>query len=435
MLEKSRIIFSLPRLHLAVDFLQKINRIKIKEENMKRIALLGFMVLFIACPSSYKNSAGIYIAQGDYVRAKEQALAGLKATPDDYELYLLLGKAEIGLTNWLAASNALLDGIAIDSAGAINWMLADKNNITVYKQTFYNAAVSFAQDQKYNDALVNLGYCHILAPEDVSAWVLEGGIYAELGNAEKASAAYNQALTIDPENPEAHYRVGKAYYDNKEFAAAQKRFDDATKYYESQYNAITRNIFQNLPAVDKNVAYEITRLYNDKKKDELTDLTRVKLGFDDPQAQERNIEKFVKTAEGLSRTYYFAGMAHLNLKEDSLALVMFGKCLDIEPDYFEALFYAGETLVRQSKYKAAQEYFKKATEVSDELYAWFYLAVCDTQLKNYQKAIEIYENEVLRIDPKNIETMTNLAFCYRELGNTKKSLEYLMKAEALQKEK
>jgi tetratricopeptide (TPR) repeat protein len=402
---------------------------------MKRIALLGFIVLFIACPSSFKNSAGIYIAQGEYERAKEQALEGLKATPDDYELYLLLGKAEIGLTNWLAASQALLKGFVVDSVLSINWMLADKNNISVYRQTFYNTAVVLAQDKEYDKALVNLGYCHILDPEDVSAWVLEGGIYDELDDTEKASNAYTQALTIDPDNPEAHYRVGKAYYDNKVYESALEKFNDAIKYYESQYNGITKSIFQNLPAVDKPLAYEIVNLYNDKKTDELAELIKVKLGFDDPNSQGRNIEKFVKTTEGLSRTYYFTGMTYLFLKNDSLALASFNKSLNLEPDYFEALFYTGEILLRQGKYEAAQGYFEKATQESDELYAWFYVAVCHTQLKNYQRAIEIYETEVLRIDPKNVETMTNLAFCYRELGNTKKSLEYLMKAEALQKEK
>jgi len=307
---------------------------------MKRIALLGFIVLFIACPSSYKNSAGIYIAQGDYLRAKEQALEGLKATPDDFELYLLLGKAEIGLTNWLAASDALLKGIAVDSAQSITWMLADKNNISVYRQTFYNAAVAYAQEKKYDKALANLGYCHILDPGDVSAWVLEGGIYGELDDTDKSSNAYNQALKIDPKNPEAHYRVGKAYFDNKEYESSLTRFDDAIKYYELQYNAVAKSIFQNLPAVDKALAYQIVDLYNNKRKDELAELMKVKLGHDDPSTQDRNVEKFSKTTEGLSRTYYITGMAYLSLKNDSLALALFNKSLNLEPDYFE--FWQGQ---------------------------------------------------------------------------------------------
>ena len=40
MLEKSRVIFIVTVQYLAVDFPRKINKINIKEENMKRIALL-----------------------------------------------------------------------------------------------------------------------------------------------------------------------------------------------------------------------------------------------------------------------------------------------------------------------------------------------------------------------------------------------------------
>ncbi|MCK4452839.1 tetratricopeptide repeat protein, partial [candidate division WOR-3 bacterium] len=77
----------------------------------------------------------------------------------------------------------------------------------------------------------------------------------------------------------------------------------------------------------------------------------------------------------------------------------------------------------------------KITEMKDDdLYAWFYIAVCSTQLKDYNKAIDIYEGKVLVLDPKNIDAMTNLAYVYREMGNNNKSFEYLQKAEKLQKE-
>jgi tetratricopeptide (TPR) repeat protein len=56
------------------------------------------------------------------------------------------------------------------------------------------------------------------------------------------------------------------------------------------------------------------------------------------------------------------------------------------------------------------------------------------QKKEYQRAVDIYENKVLALEPKNIDAMTNLAYVYREMGNTKKALEWLTKAEKLQKE-
>jgi Tfp pilus assembly protein PilF len=47
------------------------------------------------------------------------------------------------------------------------------------------------------------------------------------------------------------------------------------------------------------------------------------------------------------------------------------------------------------------------------------------KLKKYDKAINALENKVLYIDPTYINAMQNLAFIYREIGNNKKSLDYL----------
>ena len=41
---------------------------------------------------------------------------------------------------------------------------------------------------------------------------------------------------------------------------------------------------------------------------------------------------------------------------------------------------------------------------------------------------------MLVYDQENIDAMTNLAYVYREMGNNKKALEWLTKAEKLQKE-
>ena len=69
---------------------------------------------------------------------------------------------------------------------------------------------------------------------------------------------------------------------------------------------------------------------------------------------------------------------------------------------------------------------------SDDIFAWFYLGICYTQLKEYKKAIDIYENKVLQLNPENIDAMTNLAYIYSEIGNSEKALEYLRKVEQLQ---
>lgn len=403
---------------------------------MKQLIVLALIVIFfIGCPSAPKNSARIYIEQQDYERAKEQIYVGLRDNPNDYELYVLLAKAEIGLTRWSEASKAFEDGIAIDSVKTINWLLGDTKNVSAYRQAFYNAALTERVDKKYEQALMNLGYAKILDPEDVSTYILEGGLYSELGDSKMAHQAYAHALSIDPENPDGYYLVGKEYYDRGMYDSSVVKFEKAIEYFKIRHERDGKILFQNLPEVDKDLARRINSLWVAKKNDELDELIKVKLGIDAGlTAMKSRVEKFYKTSEGLARSYYWLGIAYYNLKNDTVAFENLQKSLEVLPDDIDALFYAGEILIKMKKYNDALDYFGKITQLKeDDTYAWFYTAVCHSQLKDFKKAIDIYENRVLELDPENIDALTNLAYCYRELGNNKKALEYLMKVEELQK--
>ncbi|UCD19835.1 MAG: tetratricopeptide repeat protein [candidate division WOR-3 bacterium] len=403
---------------------------------MKKLIFLGIVFLFIACPPTAKNAARIYIQQGEYEAAKEQIMIGLQSAPNDYEYYVLLSKVEIGMADWLAATDAFYRGIAVDSGKTVNWLLSDKQNIPVYWQAFYNAAISLMNAKQYDRALKNLGYCELFDPKNVSQYILEGGIYGELGEKEKAGAAYVRALSIDPENPEAYFMVGRAKFDKGAYDSAIVDLREAEKFFLTKYDRTARIVFQNLPAVDKNISKEIMQLWGEKNEEALDVLVKVKLGFDGGlEPHRRTLEQFYKTTDGLSRAYYYTGMAYYNLRNDSLALSNFLKSLDLKADDADALYYAGEIYLKQKKYDESMKMFRKITEFrEDDAYAWFYLGVNHTQKKEYQKAVEIYENKVLVLDPQNLDAMTNLAYVYREMGNNKKALEWLTKAEKLQKE-
>ena len=403
---------------------------------MKKLLLLGLLILFIGCPTTQINSANIYLQRGEYQRAKEQILIGLKNDPNNYELYCLLGKSEIGLAHWTAASKAFHDAINTDSLSTLKWILKDKKNLSVYWQAFYNSAVALEIEQKYEAALKDLRFCELLNPDKVDIYILRGGIYAIEGKKDLAGQAYVKALALDPENPQAYFLIGKSFFDRKLYDSALVKFDDAIKHFDKKYKGAAKIIFQNLPEIDKLLAQKIMKLWVDKNTEELDQLIKVKLGFDAGlTTQRKNIDRFYKLAQGLSRAYYLAGMSHYNLKNNKNALNYVLKSLDLLPEDLDALFYAGELFIRAEKYEDALGYFEKITELkADDLYAWFYIAVIHSQLKDYRKAIDLLEGKVLVFNPKFIDAMRNLAFCYREIGNTKKALEYLQKIEKLQKE-
>ncbi|MEO0094595.1 MAG: tetratricopeptide repeat protein [candidate division WOR-3 bacterium] len=394
-------------------------------------------LLFLGCPPTWKNACKIYISQGEYARAKEQALEGIKISPDDYEAYCLLGKAELGLGNYPEASKAFQNGFKKDSLATINWLKNDENgkNLSAFWQIFYGAGYKAYLDRKYEEALLNIKFAKMLDPENSSQYILEGNIYAEIGEKEKAMAVYRKVLEFDRENAEASYFIARAYFDKQVYDSCLTYLAKSIQTFESEYNKFKNLLFK--IEFNQGLANELTRLWKEGKKDALDQFLKVKLGHDEGlSAQEKNVEKFVKINEGLGRSYYLAGIVHLNNKNDTLALKNLMKSAECIPDDVDVLFFLGELLIRMGKWVEARRYFERLVEIKpDDFPAWFYIGVVYSQEKNYKKAIEIYETKALPLEPENVDVLTNLAYAYREIGNTKKAWEYLQKADKILKEK
>ncbi|HEX7319683.1 MAG TPA: tetratricopeptide repeat protein [bacterium] len=400
------------------------------------LSVLLLAVLFVGCPPTRKNATKIYITQNQYEKAKEQCLLGIEEAPADFEYRCLLGQIEIQLGNSQAGSKAFQNAFKIDTALTMKWFtVTEKNNLTAYWGTFIKVASELLLEKKYDEALVNLQLARKLDPTAAQQFIIEGHVRTEMGDKEGATAAYNRALSIDPENPEAYFSIAGTMFEKKDYEKAIDQFSNAIKYFIKRYDQQKGGLFQNV-AFDRAVANEIVTLYNDKKEEELNRVLKTKLGIEQPEAQKRNVERFAITTEYLGMSYYHRGISNYNLKKDSLALNDWNATLEIQPNNLNAMFSVAEILVKFKKYDEARSYYEKIiTLKGDDFAAWFMIAVCYSQVKNFQKAIEIYEDKALKLEPKNIDVLTNLAYAYRELKNTKKSLEYLMMIQELEKGK
>lgn len=407
---------------------------------MKKVFIfLPFAILFfIGCPATWENACKIYMQNGEYARAKEQALIGTKTEPENYRAYCLLGKAETGLGNYIEAAKAFQEAYKRDSLATINWLKTDEGgkNIPVFWQSFYNAAYKVNLEKNYQESILYLQFAKKLNPTNVSQFILEGNNYADMGNREQAMKSYQNVLEFDKENPEASYFIAKIHFDKQAYDSCVFYVGISIKSFEKNYGQMKNLLFKNVE-FNQNLASELITLYKNQKKEALDQFIKTKLGYDEGFAgQEKNVDKFVKVNEEYGRSKYLAGIVYLNLRNDTLALSHLTKAAELLIDDPDALYFLGELLVRKNKWVEARHYFDRLVAVKpDDFAGWFYIGVCYAQEKNYKKAIEIYEEKALPLEPTNIDLLTNLAYAYRETGNTKKAMEYLLKADKILKEK
>jgi tetratricopeptide (TPR) repeat protein len=402
-------------------------------------ALLIFVCVVQADVFQYLNTARIaYFNEKDYARARRACLEGIGEAPDNYELYAILGGSEMGLGDWQAAAQAFEKAFAADMQQTRDWIVQQAEGEKYYFQAFYFYARDLFEQAAYVEALHFLSFDQLLGIQDVNVYVLRGASLYKLDRFDEANSEYQKVLDLEPDNPDINFLIGKSLFDSEEFDGCLDYFRTAVSNYRMQYERYGRIIFQNLLGIDSTLAQKIVILWESNKTDELDQLVKDGLRFPDGLAvQASSIEQFAEAADDLGRSYYFVGMAHYNLKNDTLALGNMIQSVYYKPNDFDALYFAGEIHVRLRKYSDAIPYLERLTGLSpDDQYAWFYLAVCYTETKQYRKAVDAYENQILQLDPDNVDVMNNLAYVYREMGNNEKALQWLIRAEdAKQKSK
>jgi tetratricopeptide (TPR) repeat protein len=402
---------------------------------MRRIVVVVLCCFSLGLSFVHLNTARIaYFQERDFERAKKACVAGIDVGETNFELYAILSGSEIGFGNWYNASRALISAFDIDSVETSNWITEKGGGEQYFYQAFYFSARELFDEEQYDDALKHLDYAQLLDPIDIRTYLLRGAILHKLDKWDEANSQYQKVIEQDPENPDIHFLIGRALFDNKQFDGSLTYFDNAAQYYKTKYNRIAMVVFQNVPDIDMTLSHRIMALWAARQMDELDRLVKENLLFEGGMdAQKGTIEQYYTIADNVARSYYFSGMSHYYLKQDSLALEKLLMSLDFNPNDLDALYFAGEILAKFAQYQEAVEYFERTIELKkNDVYAWFYLGVCYTQLKQYEKAINAYENNVLVLDPENINAMTNLAYVYSEIGNTDKSLEYLTRARELQ---
>ena len=394
--------------------------------------MLCFLSLSFA--SRYLNTARIaYYNERDYARAKTACLEGIAAGHENYELYAILGGSNIGLHDWHDAAHALISAFALDSIKTLDWM-DERGGEDYYSQAFYFSAQDSYYHGAYEEVLRMTAYGYLLDPTDTRFYILKGAALHKLGSHDNAQEQFTKALSIDPENPDVCFLVAKAFFESNMFDSSAVHFESAYGYYTTEYNRTVQILFHNCDEVKVESVQNIISLWEAQDMAGLDEFIKRSLKRDAGlDVHIKNIEDLYKTTGDLARSYYYCGMSYYHLKNDTHALQNLLEALKHRPREPDALYFSGEILVQRGAFEDAMHYFETLTQSKpSDCAAWFYLGVCCTQTKEYERAIDIYENKVLTLDPYNSDAMTNLVFLYSELGDREKSMHYLERIEELQ---
>ncbi len=127
-----------------------------------------------------------------------------------------------------------------------------------------------------------------------------------------AVAAFEQAVKLDPELAEAHFRLGLGY------EALQKR-EEAESQYKKAVEAY-KKYFESNPD-DAEAHYNLGQTYSN-------------LGQYSEAVREYRVATKLKDDD--ADIYYDLGMAHMKLAQYDAAAAAFSKALEIDPDYYRA---------------------------------------------------------------------------------------------------
>ncbi len=150
-------------------------------------------------------------------------------------------------------------------------------------------------------------------------------------NYENAIEAFRIAVTLEPDNPDAHNSLATACYLAKEFEEATRHFNRVT-----QLKPRDAKAFVNLGA-----------LYNH---------------IEDYQKAGDTLRKAIQRDGKSAEAYYNLGIAQKHLQQNAMAVNAYRECVKLKPEMAEAHLNLANLYVEQKNFKKANEHYEKALE-------------------------------------------------------------------------
>ena len=234
-------------------------------------------------------------------------------------------------------------------------------------------------------------------PKSLAVWNLLGTSAAQSGQADSALFAFQEAISINPHNPEPHYNLGIILQD-------QNKPDEAIGAYSKALS-----IKPDYAEAHNNMG---VALKDQGMLDNAIEAYSTALSIKPDYAEAYNNIGFVLQDQG-------------KLNE---ALEAYYKALSIKPDYAEAQNNIGVCLKDLGKLDEAIEAYRKAISIKpDSAQAYNNIGISFQDQGKLNEALEAY-SKALSLKPDYAEAQNNMGVCLKDLGKLDEAIEAYSRA-------
>jgi|TARA_B100000315_G_scaffold258418_1_gene310442 tetratricopeptide (TPR) repeat protein len=312
---------------------------------LRTISLLLVATLFYGCPSEELQSARNYVKEKNWEEAEAKLTAAIEVNPEDPEPYFLMGKeiyarngewskmnemfdkaAELGPTYKLPDTQSLL--AAIDTWRTIYWSGefnkgADNYNLAI------NSQDSTEKENYFHLAIAGFTMAKEIRPDEATSYKNLVNCYIQIKNQEMLEVTLDEALSINPEDPDLLFTAGRNFMDNDDL-------DAALLYLERGMEIDPGNSYgaQSLAA-----AYYM---------------------MGDKEGAIFAYTKAIRSDPNNSDVHFNLGILYLDLGDSEMAEEEFLKVLEINPDDTQATIHIGEAYEEMKKFEDAEYYYNRA---------------------------------------------------------------------------
>ncbi|MBT3367019.1 MAG: tetratricopeptide repeat protein [Nitrospina sp.] len=236
---------------------------------------------------------------------------------------------------------------------------------------------------------------------------------------------YSKKVKDQPNDPEAHYQLGKAYIEKEEFQTALHELNEATRLkgdYGEAYREKGIALFYLKHYPDSEKALLKSFKLNPTQPDIATDLGSIYL----KNGNMKNALRYLKVAQTRNNNMHIVfnnlGVASEKAGKDKQALKFWKQALEKNPGLPETHVNMGVVYEKMGQKKKAIAVYQKALELDKtNAMAHYNLGVIYAKEKDYPKAIDEWET-ALKFDRKDESILNSLAWGYEKLGKRKKAL-------------